>query len=69
MLRRFISAAWIGITTERKITNSSNADRTTTIPMNNGSLLDRTWEKSIDPAVKPPTCGRVPNVSLNCGST
>ena len=69
MLSRFISAAWIGITTERKITNSSNADSTTTIPMNNGSLLDRTCEKSIDPAVKPPTSGRLPNVPLNCGST
>jgi len=32
MLRRFISAAWIGITTERNITNSSSAERTTDDP-------------------------------------
>ena len=55
MLSRFISAAWTGITSERKITNSSSADSTTTIPMNSGSLLASTWEKSIDPAVNPPT--------------
>ena len=55
MLSRFISAAWIGITIERKITNSSSADRTTTIPMNSGSLFASTCEKSIEPAVNPPT--------------
>ena len=55
MLSRFISAAWIGITSERKITNSSSAESTTTIPMNSGSLLASTFEKSIEPAVKPPT--------------
>ena len=69
MLSRFISAACTGITSERKITNSSSADSTTTIPMNSGSLPASTWEKSIDPAVNPPTSGRVPNVPLNCGST
>ena len=55
MLSRFINAAWIGITSERKITNSSSADSTTTTPMNRGSLLASTCEKSIEPAVKPPT--------------
>ena len=38
MLSRFISAAWIGITSERKITNSSSAESTITIAMNSGSL-------------------------------
>ena len=55
MLSRFITAAWIGITSERKITNRSSAESTTTIAMNSGSFFERTFEKSIDPAVKPPT--------------
>ena len=55
MLSRFISAAWMGITSERNITNRSSADSTTTIAMNSGSLLASTCEKSIEPAVKPPT--------------
>ena len=55
MLSRFITAACTGITSERKITISSSAESTTTSPMNSGSLLASTWEKSIEPAVKPPT--------------
>ena len=40
MLSRFITAAWSGITIERKITNRSSAESTTTNAMNSGSLLD-----------------------------
>ena len=57
MLSRFISPAWSGITSERKITNSSSAESTTTIAMNSGSLPASTLEKSIEPAVNPPTSG------------
>ena len=69
MLSRFISAAWTGMTSERNITNSRSADSTTTIPMNSGSLLDRTCEKSIEPAVKPPTSTFTPVWLLIGGST
>ncbi len=69
MLSRFMSAACTGMTSERKMTNSSSAESTMTIPMNRGSFVDSTLEKSIEPAVKPPTCGRPLNVCLNRGST
>ena len=62
MLSRFITAAWIGITSERKITNSSSAESTTTIAMNSGSFSASTWEKSIEPAVKPPTSAGDPGL-------
>ena len=52
---RFISAAWIGITSERNTTSSNSAASATTTPMNNGSLLERTCEKSTCDAVAPPT--------------
>ena len=55
MLSRFMIAAWTGITSERKMTSSSSAESSTTSPMNSGSLVASTWEKSIDPAVNPPT--------------
>ena len=60
MLSRFISPACTGITSDRKITNSSSAESTTTIPMNSGSLSASTLEKSIEPAVKPPTSAVTP---------
>ena len=55
MLSRFITAACSAITTERNITSSSSAESTTTIAMKSGSLPASTFEKSIEPAVKPPT--------------
>ena len=69
MVSRFITAAWTGITIERKITNSSSAESTTTSPMNSGSLLDSTCEKSIEPAVNPPTSTGTPVRCSNAGST
>ncbi len=57
---RFISAAWTGITIERKTTSSNSAARATTTPINNGSLLARTCEKSTCAAVAPPTYTRAP---------
>ncbi len=44
---RFITAAWIGITSDRNTIRSSRADSATTIPMNRGSLLESTPVKSI----------------------
>jgi hypothetical protein len=69
MLSRFITAAWIGITNERKITNSSSAESTTTTPMKRGSFPDRTPEKSIEPAVKPPTSAVTPSRFRSGGRT
>ena len=69
MLSRFINAACTGITSERKMTARSKAESITTIPMNSGSLLARTPEKSIDPAVNPPTSGRAGRCFWNGGST
>ena len=69
MLSRFITAAWSGITSDRKITNSSNADSTTTIAMNSGSFCASTCEKSIEPAVKPPTKAVIPSLDCSGGST
>ena len=69
MLSRFIRPAWIGITSERKITNSSRAESTTTIPMNSGSLPASTLEKSIEPAVKPPTSAATCSDCLSGGNT
>ena len=60
MLSRFITAACTGMTSERKITNSSRAESTTTIAMNSGSLPASTLAKSIEPAVNPPTRTRSP---------
>ena len=48
-------AACIGITIERKITSSSSAESRITIEKNSGSLPPSTCEKSIEPAVNPPT--------------
>ena len=39
MLIRFMTAACTGITSDRKMTNSSSADSTTTMPMNSGSFV------------------------------
>jgi hypothetical protein len=69
MLSKFISAACTGITRERNITNKSSAESTTTIPMNRGSLLASTREKSIEPAVKPPTRTGTPVRCANGGRT
>ena len=52
---RFMTAACSGISSERKTTSSSSAESATTMPMNSGSLLARTWEKSTCVAVAPPT--------------
>ena len=52
---RFINAAWIGITSERKTTASSSADSATTTAMKSHSLLESTLEKSMKMAVLPPT--------------
>ncbi len=62
-------AACTGITSERKMTNSSPAESRITIPKNSGSLLDSTWEKSIDPAVNPPTRTGTPVLCSSAGST
>ena len=69
MLSRFISPACTGITSERKITNSSSIESTTTTPMNSGSLLDSTAAKSTEPAVKPPTSAVTPSWRFSGGST
>ena len=65
MLSRFITAAWSAITTERNITSSSSAESTTTSAMNSGSLPESTLEKSIEPAVKPPTSTVTPGAALD----
>ena len=69
MLSRFIAAAWIGITSERNMTKSSSAESTTTTPMNSGSLPASTWEKSIEPAVNPPTRIGAPSLRSSGGTT
>ena len=69
IVSRFISAAWTGITNERKMTNSSSAESRITIPKNNGSLLPSTCEKSIEAAVNPPTRTVIPVRPLSAGST
>ena len=50
-----MTAAWTGITSDRNTTSSSSDASPMTTPMNNGSLLDRTCEKSTCDAVAPPT--------------
>ena len=52
---RFMTAALIGMTTERNTASSSSALKSTTTPTNSGSLPATTREKSSLDAVKPPT--------------
>ena len=62
---RFMIAALIGITTERKTTSSSSALNRTTTPTNSGSLPATTREKSSVEAVKPPTSTVAPALPLD----
>ena len=55
MLRRFITAACSGITSERKTIIRSSAESSTTTPMKTGSLCPSVLAKSTAPAVTPPT--------------
>ena len=57
---RFITAACTGITSDRNTTSSSSAATAITTPMNSGSLLASTCEKSTCEAVAPPTYTRAP---------
>ena len=57
---RFISAAIVGITRLRNTTVRSRNDSSTTTPMNSGSLLASTCEKSSKIAVWPPTSTWMP---------
>ncbi len=66
---RFITAACTGITSDRKTTTRSSAANAITTPMNNGILLDRTWEKSTCDAVAPPTYTRAPVLCSTGGIT
>ena len=52
---RFISAAWMGITSERNTTSRSSAASPTTTAMNSGNLVASTCAKSTCEAVAPPT--------------
>ena len=52
---RFITDAIAGTTRLRNTAISSRNDSSTTTPMNSGSLLVRTFEKSSKIAVWPPT--------------
>ena len=49
-----MTAAWIGMISERKTTNRRIMARPTTTATNTGSLLDVTCEKSTTDAVGPP---------------
>ena len=51
---RFITAAWTGITSDRKTTASSSAESRTTTAMNSQSFAESTLEKSMKVAVAPP---------------
>ncbi len=62
-------AACSGITSERKTTSSSSAESTITIAKNSGSFVDSTCEKSIEPAVNPPTRTGTPVLRSSGGST
>ena len=66
---RFITAAWSGIRSERKTTSRSSAESATTIPMKNQSFAERTFEKSMNVAVAPPTKTVAPVLDSTGGST
>jgi len=67
--RRFMIAALIGITTERKTTSSNRALSRTTTPTKSGSLEATTREKSSVEAVKPPTSTCAPVLRWTGGRT
>ncbi len=55
IVSRFMSAAWIGITSERNTSNNSSAETPITTAMNTGNRLEMTCAWSTCVAVNPPT--------------
>ncbi len=60
MLSTFMSTALSGTSTDRNTAIRSRADRSTTTPMNSGSLFVSVWPRSSNTAVGPPMCTCAP---------